>query len=414
MIHIYYDFDYDEKQMIITMKIYNKENNRLIIEFPDSYGSLDRLYKNIKILESNIDFKDGKSITSKQEIMIKYTFKKYYDSVHSTIDERFNVIKNGKFLFFNAMNGLPIISNISKNVNITFSTNYNMLISSIGLLKKNNSITTIFSQEYRRLFFVMTNNYFKSKHIYVGYYDKSQFFIDLRKLILKLNKFIETCDKFFNVKNNKIYVISYQDFIYKHNKGSSYGSGYYYGFEYTNIYPKKPNNIMNHTNIYFAHELYHNYNVSGDISTTWISEGFTEFFCRFLLLSKQAFTIETNRFINYYFFNKYKNIKNSQINEKNYWKNENINKLPYQRGFIYALYLYQTYGNKFLNRYKKLIKTVNKLRKHGKYKMVNNNLFKHILNDNKFNDYIINGKTIEIKSSTYIGDIPHVKINDIF
>ena len=92
----------------------------------------------------------------------------------------------------------------------------------------------------------------------------------------------------------------------------------------------------------------------------------------------------------------------------------NINKLPYQRGFIYALYLYQTYGNKFLNRYKKLVKTVNKLRKHEKYKMVNNNLFKQILNDNKFNDYIINGKTIEIKSSTYIGDIPHVKINDIF
>ena len=238
MINIHYDFQYDENQLIITMIVSRKDTKKLIIELPNKYASITNLHKNIKILESNVNFNNERAYSNKKEIIVRYTFKKYYDSTHPNVNKRFNVIKNGTFLFLNVMNGLAVVYNMEDNVKIKFSTNYDMLISSIGLLKKNKSVTKVFDQNYRRLFFVFSNNYYKSKHIYIGYYDKSKMFIDLKKLIHKLNKLIDTCDKFFNIKSKQIYVISYQDFIGKQKE--SYGSGYYYGFEYTNSYPKKP------------------------------------------------------------------------------------------------------------------------------------------------------------------------------
>jgi hypothetical protein len=74
--------------------------------------------------------------------------------------------------------------------------------------------------------------------------------------------------------------------------------------------------------------------------------------------------------------------------------------LPYSKGFIYCLYLYQRYQDKFLEKYKKLcIKDYYK-----KDFTITNDILKSTFNDDNFNKYIVNGNTIELKhkKSRYI------------
>lgn len=98
-------------------------------------------------------------------------------------------------------------------------------------------------------------------------------------------------------------------------------------------------------------------------------------------------------FLIQYWTNPYKNSKIHSMTRDNFWNNKFIEKLPYVKGFVYAIYLVQTYGNQFLERYKRII--VNHYETHT---IINNKLLKSDLNDNNFNKYIIDGFTIKIKN----------------
>ncbi|NBU53034.1 MAG: M61 family peptidase, partial [Alphaproteobacteria bacterium] len=108
---------------------------------------------------------------------------------------------------------------------------------------------------------------------------------------------------------------------------------------------------MNHTDYYilFAHEHLHNW-IGGKISNNerssldyWWSEGFTDYYARVLALrsggiSLEEFIDECNQILRNYYLSPVINQPNSKI-KNSFWKNENVQKLPYARGFVFAVYL---------------------------------------------------------------------------
>lgn len=75
----------------------------------------------------------------------------------------------------------------------------------------------------------------------------------------------------------------------------------------------------------------------------WWSEGFTDYYARLLLyrsglLSIEDFISEINSFLVSYHTSPVKNAPNSRI-DKDYWTNSDVEKLPYYRGFVFALWL---------------------------------------------------------------------------
>lgn len=102
--------------------------------------------------------------------------------------------------------------------------------------------------------------------------------------------------------------------------------------------------------ILFAHEHLHTW-IGGKIRNNeqkerlnyWWTEGFTEYYTRILalrsgLISMEDFINECNKFLRNYYLSSVLNEPNTRI-EKDFWKNEDVEKLPYNRGFVFAIYL---------------------------------------------------------------------------
>ncbi|MGI4752765.1 MAG: hypothetical protein ACRYE8_03440 [Janthinobacterium lividum] len=75
----------------------------------------------------------------------------------------------------------------------------------------------------------------------------------------------------------------------------------------------------------------------------WWSEGFTDYYSRVLALRSGVITVEEfveefNQFFKDYYLSPVINEPNSKIEEDS-WRNYAVSKLPYYRGFIFALYL---------------------------------------------------------------------------
>lgn len=75
----------------------------------------------------------------------------------------------------------------------------------------------------------------------------------------------------------------------------------------------------------------------------WWSEGFTEYYARLLLyrikmLSLEDFTSEMNFLVRKYYMSSVKNEPNTAI-DRDFWNNNDTEKLPYYRGFVFALWL---------------------------------------------------------------------------
>ncbi|EER21850.1 MULTISPECIES: M61 family metallopeptidase [spotted fever group] len=97
-----------------------------------------------------------------------------------------------------------------------------------------------------------------------------------------------------------------------------------------------------------AHEHMHNWtgkkirnNLEG--LNYWWSEGFTDYYSRVLALRSSVITLEEfieefNQFFEDYYLSPVINEYNSKIKDDN-WKDYAVEKLPYYRGFVLALYL---------------------------------------------------------------------------
>lgn len=100
----------------------------------------------------------------------------------------------------------------------------------------------------------------------------------------------------------------------------------------------------------FAHELLHTW-IGGKIRNNgrqselnyWWSEGFTEYYSRVIALrsgglSMEEFLSECNTFLRRYYLSPVLNESNACI-KRDFWKDKDVETLPYCRGFVFALYL---------------------------------------------------------------------------
>jgi len=380
-----YDIKLNKNKLTIDFFIKNKKSNNLIIQLPLEYGHAKKLFENIKILESNVKFINNKCKTSKIDIHVKYTFENLSENDYHKV-----VIKTD-YAFFNGQNGLIMVTN-KKNFKVTFNINQNLFISGIGQITSTNTYNETFVSLLRK-FFVLSTNFVQHKNIIFTYYDEIHFFKPdvLSKYI---NETYQKYLKFFDIKDKTIFLVNYIDS--KIRSGLNYGGdGLNYGVNFIVSADKLNEDDKKNLLIYISHEVYHHFNASSKGKTKWFNEGFTEFFCRFLILTKPLFIKEINKFVSKYYLNINKNMKLDDFNNTIYRKNPLVKSLPYTKGFMYCLYLYQRYGDKFLEKYKKLcIKDYYK-----KDFTLTNDILKSTFDDDNFNKYIINGNTIELKHS---------------
>ena len=161
-------------------------------------------------------------------------------------------------------------------------------------------------------------------------------------IVASLQEIVKTQRSFFNDHDFPYYAIS----LIEGNDPNSMGGTRLYD-SFAAYLPKG----MNHTDYYilFAHEHLHNW-IGGKISNNergsldyWWSEGFTDYYARVLALrsggiSLEEFIDECNQILRNYYLSPVINQPNSKI-KNSFWKNENVQKLPYARGFVFAVYL---------------------------------------------------------------------------
>lgn len=107
--------------------------------------------------------------------------------------------------------------------------------------------------------------------------------------------------------------------------------------------------------ILLAHEYFHTWNGlkvrtsaddgQGEGGTYWFSEGFTNFFARRILhtagiIDDLAYATNLSEAVSAYDANPFKNAPNQKIRDE-FWKDQSVGQLPYQRGDLIALWLDQ-------------------------------------------------------------------------
>jgi len=161
-------------------------------------------------------------------------------------------------------------------------------------------------------------------------------------IVTSLQEIVKTQRSFFNDHDFPYYVIS----LIEGNDTNSMGGTRLYD-SFAAYLPKG----MKHLDYYilFAHEHLHNWlggkihNNGRDSLDYWWSEGFTDYYARVLALrsggiSLEEFIDECNQILRNYYLSPVINQPNTTI-KNSYWKNENVQKLPYTRGFVFAIYL---------------------------------------------------------------------------
>ncbi|WP_341788860.1 M1 family aminopeptidase [Rickettsia endosymbiont of Lasioglossum villosulum] len=172
-----------------------------------------------------------------------------------------------------------------------------------------------------------------------------------------------------------------------------------------------------------AHEHLHNW-IGKKIRNTsdlnyWWSEGFTDYYSRVLALRSGVITVEEfveefNQFFKDYYLSPVINEPNSKIEEDS-WRNYAVSKLPYYRGFIFALYLNNLIKEN--SKSKSLDNVMLDLFKTAKQKEFSTDYFKQITKnyipkgiDKEINEYIEQGNTIDLSDVAKILPIEKTKM----
>jgi len=165
-----------------------------------------------------------------------------------------------------------------------------------------------------------------------------------------------------------------------------------------------------------AHEHLHNWtgkkihnNLEG--LNYWWSEGFTDYYARVLALRAKVIILEEfieefNQFFKDYYLSPVINEPNNLI-KTDYWKDYAVEKLPYYRGFVFALYLNNLIKEN--NKNKSLDNVMLDLFKTSKEQEFSSDYFKKIVKnyvptgiDKEMDEYIEQGKTIDL---TYVAKV---------
>ena len=193
---------------------------------------------------------------------------------------------------------------------------------------------------------------------------------------------------------------------------------------FTAYIPKGMDKICSY--ILIAHEHLHNWigvkianNEKDEELNYWWSEGFTEYYTRVLALrsggiSLEEFIDECNQFFKNYYFSPVLNEPNDRI-KRDFWNDKHIEKLPYYRGFVFALYL----DNKIKanNPNNSLDQVMQDLFKASAQQSFSIQHFKNIIKtyipegiDKEILLYIDQGKTIELNELMKVLPIEKVKM----
>ncbi|WCR57000.1 M61 family peptidase [Rickettsia asembonensis] len=173
-----------------------------------------------------------------------------------------------------------------------------------------------------------------------------------------------------------------------------------------------------------AHEHLHNWtgkkirNNLGGLNYWW-SEWFTDYYSRVLALRAEVITLEEfveafNQFFQYYYLSPVINEPNNLI-KTDYWKDYAVQRLPYYRGFVFALYLDNLIKEN--NRSKSLDNVMLDLFKNSKEQEFSSDYFKKIVKDyvpkgidKEINEYIEQGKTIDLANVAKVLPIEKIKM----
>jgi predicted metalloprotease with PDZ domain len=241
--------------------------------------------------------------------------------------------------------------------------------------------------------------------VYLSLYGNFDWKDDL--IISDISEIIKTQRSFFNDHDFPYYAIS---LIEGDDPNSLGGTGLHNSF--TMYIPKGKGRLIYYT--YLAHEHFHTW-VGGKIHNNeqeelnyWWSEGFTDYYSRVLALrsgglSIEEFIDECNQFLRSYYLSPVLNESNEKI-KQDFWKNYDVGKLPYYRGFVFAIYLNCLIKEN--NPDNSLDNVILDLFKDAQHKKFSVGYFKNIIKK-----YIPQGIAEEI--STFIDHGKTIELNDV-
>lgn len=286
-LHIIYNFNLSHKGLIITITS-NKNVDWVLSE---------------QWCTENIN---DKIIMEKTDRIMKYKISK---NIPKFKDDRLYcypmVREEPLYACFSGIIGLylAVLEDDFVNFTITFKTNYPLFISGIGKIdinkiEKSKTMTSNLYYLTKQLF-VFTKNYIESQNgiVTLTYKSDAFFFIDPNEIVSIVSDFIDKCYDFFDLKKDVKFLINYNGYLIEDSETTGYGgNGNYAGFNYLVTEKERTDELCNKIKIYLLHELYHHFNKSSDYLSNWFSEGFTEFFCRYLSLPQDEFIKECNSF----------------------------------------------------------------------------------------------------------------------
>lgn len=381
MIKLFYEIILSKNKLIITCYISNQKSYQWY--FDEGWGEDVNTVRKIQPL--------------KNKIIVSYDLSEI-PIHHDDRDFSYPFCRDNYFMFHGSI-GLPLLSiDEKKDMDVSFDSNLPLYVSGIGHVDKTKNYILSMSQIKSQMY-VGTNvctNYKinNSVDIYFTMYEKSYMFIEIDKIINAVKKFLKRCYSFFDINENTTFVVNYiGDKLHKNITSTGHGGfGSRSGFSYFIMFHSKKEISKSKIIDVIIHELYHHFNKSsGMYDTMWFSEGFTEFFSRFLRLEPNKLKYVSNDFIVKYNQNPYAETSVSEHTKENFWTNRYYEKLAYTKGYVYALFLFQIYGKQFIDNYKKIIKDFYE----GKINIDNKTLKKY-LDDKYFDMYIIDGKRIKL------------------
>ena len=159
-----------------------------------------------------------------------------------------------------------------------------------------------------------------------------------------LNKMINSQRSFFNDHNFPYYAISLIEGDDPHSMGGTRLYNCFTAYLSQGFATKLDYYILmahEHLHTWIGGKVANNYNQEG--LNYWWSEGFTDYYSRILAwrsggISMDEFILECNQLLKKYYLSPVLNEPNIRI-KKDFWKNSDVEKLPYYRGFVFAMYL---------------------------------------------------------------------------
>ncbi len=341
----------------IEMIIKGNFSDQLILDLPSKWaGALyTEQIKNIQIsglhqiefINKNDDFQAVITLPDKKNAKIKIQYE-IHQKIGNPSDVHEAIIRNDLvhapgYGIFATPNDLNSDDKINISINWLDIDPKWQILSSYGT--KKSSSKKISEPELLHAVYVAGNlrlHQVSSKvaPVYLSLYGK--FDLEDTQIISDIEGIIDSQRKFFGDYNFPYYAIS----LIEGDRPNSMGGTHLYN-SFTAFLPKE----MDRSDYYilFAHEHLHNWiggkfkNNKDEELNYWWSEGFTDYYARLIAyrsgaLDRTTFIKEINNFLLSYYVSPVAQEPNARI-KKDFWNNYDIQKLPYYRGFVFAIYL---------------------------------------------------------------------------